>query len=81
MLEFNVNGRLVNIVAGATQTTEQINLMPKIERMLKIAYLESSSTISKALANLFEQYFGHRVDTIPYMREYFDHKYSTKLLI
>ena len=81
MLEFNVNGRLVNLVAGATQTTEQLELIPKIERLLKIADIEYTATISKALVKLFEQYFGFRVDTISYMREYFDHKHDTKLLV
>lgn len=56
MLEFNAAGRLINLVAGTTQTQAQIKLLPHIECLLSLAYVSGNTTITTKLRNILTEY-------------------------
>lgn len=77
MLEFNINGRLINI-DGRIQTPEQLALLPKIESILTIMHAGDLSWKSQSiLIELTNQYDSSlNPDTLFY--SFRDHRLSNK---
>lgn len=56
MLEFNINGRLINLKKGHEQTSQQMSLLPKIESLLIIAVNNLPWGVASKLAELITEY-------------------------
>ena len=74
MLEFNSEGRLVNLRLGVAQTPEQIELIPKIENIL-IAMAENVTwRLADKLGELWRLYGDNSITINDILCQYTDHR-------